>query len=714
MKIILLSRRLVRGILSATVAALSLLTTSVHAEVRFYPVVNLANNSGLSFSPVIATGPGDNVYVAWYDNTFGGNEILFSRSTDSGTTFSAPVNLSNNLGFSSFPSLAVDSQGTIHLAWQDTEYGASEILYARSTDGGVTFSAPVNISNDPETSAKVELAVDGDTIYAVWTDDKGLWVAHSTDGGNSFVKTYRMPDSNGSDPNEAQIAVGSDHRLHVVYQQGTAAAQIYYMYSDDAGVTFSVPLAISASGLKSTSPSIAVDNTGHVYVAWVDSTSTTSHSEIYMAISADAGANFAAPFNVTNNQGISIGPDLAVDSAGTLYMVWQDTTPGNYEAMFTHSIDHGASFGAQVNIAPSQLGSLITHVAADSKGNIFVVWDDNRFGTFDPIVAVGRDGLPAIYDAKAQPNPFTPNGDGVDDTITFSASFTEELRWELDILNSSNQVVRYFRGTSNSLSQVWDGTDRKGRIVPDGIYTYNITGVTPTTERAVPASGNIRVNTSTLDVEPNIDQFLVDPTTFGPDGDGRREIVNVIATLNKSMDWVISYQTLDGQEVFSQTGTGFEVAAIWDGKDYGGTWQPNGKYNVVFNAIDDIGRSVTAEQVIIIDTIKPEITNIAFSPTVFTPNGDGIDDVTTLGFTLSEGALVTIYVYESQGGSLVRELYRESWLNVGPTNISVTWDGLSGTGVPVPAGNYKFKIWARDYAANKAPTYPYVVTVTVK
>lgn len=704
------TRAVLAGALSAAFAVLA--STAAQAEVRFYPVVNLANNTGLSFSPSIAAGPENNVYVAWYDNTEGGNEILFSRSTDNGTTFSAAQDISNNLGISTFPTVVTDASGKVHVAWQDTEYGASEILYSQSADGGLTFSAPVNISNDPGTSSRVVLAVDGSTLYAAWVDGEGISVARSV-AGAAFVTVYREDSVSNQDPISPKLAVGPNGRLHLAYQRSDGVQpRIYHSFSDDQGASFSAPVALSSPDRRAGDVAIAADAEGRVYVAWTDSTDVP---EINLAISSDHGATFGTPANVTSNSGISIAPDLALDAEGVLYMVWQDTTPGNYEAMFTRSLDHGQTFEPQVNISPSALGSLITSVAIDSLGNVLTVWDDNRFGTFDPIVAVGRDDLPAIDNPKATPNPFSPNADGTDDATTLTADFSQQINWQVDLYDPSNRIVQNFRGNSTQLSVVWNGRDRNGRPLADGKYTYKILGTNSSKVRAIPAEGKVTINTTSDTEPPVVESFSVDPTIFGPDGDGRRESIAIDADFNKNVNWTLSYRTLDGVEVFSQNGAGTHVVATWDGRDYGGTWQANGNYKVVLQGTDDIGRSVSAEQALEIDTVKPVISNINFSPAAFTPDGDGVEDTTTLNFIVSEGSLVTIYIYESNGGSLVRELYREP-LADGEENIdiSVVWDGLSGTGVKVPAGNYIFKIWSRDYGANKAPEYPYVSSVTVK
>src|ERR671931_681603 len=45
-------------------------------------------------APIAASG--DNIYVTWWENKTGNNEVMFKGSTDSGKTFSSKMNLSNS------------------------------------------------------------------------------------------------------------------------------------------------------------------------------------------------------------------------------------------------------------------------------------------------------------------------------------------------------------------------------------------------------------------------------------------------------------------------------------------------------------------------------------------------------------------------------------------------------------------------------------------
>ena len=77
--------------------------------------------------------------------------ILFARSTDGGATFSSPIPLSDPTGsFSFLPDVAVDrnNNNNVYVVWtRVTTVG--EIVIVKSTDGGVSFGPPVAFNPGP-------------------------------------------------------------------------------------------------------------------------------------------------------------------------------------------------------------------------------------------------------------------------------------------------------------------------------------------------------------------------------------------------------------------------------------------------------------------------------------------------------------------------------------------------------------------------------------
>src|SRR5229473_263712 len=176
---------------------LAVMCTTARAQVFSTPPTNVSNNSDFSFTPQVAVDLSGNIYsgniyVVWEDDTANSN-ILFSRSTDGGTTFSTPKNLSNSSGFSFNPRIALDAKGNINVVWEDDTPGNPDVFFTRSTDGGATFfPKPVNLSNNPTgSSITPQIAVDKNgNINVVWEDDiaghSDISFNRSADNGATF------------------------------------------------------------------------------------------------------------------------------------------------------------------------------------------------------------------------------------------------------------------------------------------------------------------------------------------------------------------------------------------------------------------------------------------------------------------------------------------------------------------------------------------------
>ena len=86
-----------------------------------------------------------------------------------------------------------------------------------------------------------------------------------------------------------------------------------------------------------------------------------------------------------------------------------------------------------------------------------------------------------LLQVDARPNPFTPNGDALNETVTFSfkvREVTAERPVALRIYDLSGRLVHelpVIQATSGQFEQVWNGRDASGGLVPPGIYLYEVT-----------------------------------------------------------------------------------------------------------------------------------------------------------------------------------------------------------------------------------------------
>ncbi len=259
------------------------LARSTDGGKTFASPVNLSNNAGFSISPSVAAS-GNSVVVAWHDETPGNSEIFLSRSTDAGKTFTPPVNLSNNAGFSfsAFPSVAVLGD-SVFVAWHDQTPGNFEIFLARSTDGGKTFTPPVNLSNNAGFSLDPSVAVLGDSVFVAWMDEtpgnSEIFLARSTDGGATFSPPVNFSNNAGLSGGVSVAVLGDS--VVVAWMDTTQGNwEIFLVRSTDGGATFTPPVNLSSNAGFSANPSVAVSGDS-VVVAWTDD--TPGNQEIFLA-----------------------------------------------------------------------------------------------------------------------------------------------------------------------------------------------------------------------------------------------------------------------------------------------------------------------------------------------------------------------------------------------------------------------------------------------
>ena len=171
------------------------------------------------------------IYVAWRAILPGDvRDIVITRSGDAGRTWAAPVRARDDDWVypgcpHAGPSLEVDAEGAVHVAWWTGKEGAAGVYYARSTDGAKSFAAQPIATGERARPAHVQLAVAGRQVYLAWDDGLSdiprVLLRRSSDQGRSF-----RPAELVSDPEAAAtfpvLALRGDS-LAVAWSQTTPA-----------------------------------------------------------------------------------------------------------------------------------------------------------------------------------------------------------------------------------------------------------------------------------------------------------------------------------------------------------------------------------------------------------------------------------------------------------------------------------------------------------
>ncbi|MBA4094956.1 MAG: hypothetical protein C0489_12845, partial [Candidatus Accumulibacter sp.] len=236
----------------------------------------------------VAFIPDGGQVLAWAEQ--GGKDVWLRIVSGDGRP-GAPVNVSRSPAtFSWLPRIAVDpGRNRLYLLWQEIIFSGGshggDILFARSSDGGRTFSPPLNLSRskggdgkgrldrDTWSNGSLDLAVGTDgTVFAAWTEYHGaLWLSHSRDAGSSFSAPRRIAGDDRQPARAPSLAVGPGRAVHLAWTVGEdPRAAIRLATSHDNGASFDAPRLIGDADGRADAPRLAVDGGGrlHLVYAW--------------------------------------------------------------------------------------------------------------------------------------------------------------------------------------------------------------------------------------------------------------------------------------------------------------------------------------------------------------------------------------------------------------------------------------------------------------
>ena len=345
--------------------------------------------------------------LAWVDQ--GRKDLQFQkRSFASGQPGGAPVNVSRSPGtFSWHPRIAVPKAGTVYLLWQEIIFSGGshggDILFARSTDGGAHFDAPLNLSQSRGGDGKgrldratwsngsLDLAVAADgTVLAAWTEYHGaLWLARSRDGGLRFSEPRRIAGDDARPARGPALAAGPGGQVYLAWSEGGGGG-IALASSQDGGASFGAPRRVSSGPGHVDAPRLAVDAEGGLHLVYAQAPAgREGRSHIRYARSPGGPAPFDEARTVSaagSGAESAAYPAIAVDGGDRVYVSWEvmaKGAPRPHALGIAVSGDGGKRFGLPAQVPGSAVergagggshqGLLGKKLAADATGRLAVV-----------------------------------------------------------------------------------------------------------------------------------------------------------------------------------------------------------------------------------------------------------------------------------------------------------------------------------------------------
>lgn len=366
----------------------------------------------------VAAAPDDALYALWSDiSDFEDVRIHLTRSVDGGETWSASALIFDGVPYQEY-AIAADADG-VHVLLVDFEEQQQErkrLYHAVSTDGGDTFTTPVQVGERENVEGiRVFTGLGRLFVHAVnlGSVENGIpfenYLYVSDDAGASWTEKPLLPGLTVQHPAFAL----RDGVIHMAYGGFLVTPDIMYTRSADLGDSWLPPVAASqGAGVHSQLPRIAVDDEA-VHVAWEDD--RTDDYNVFYTRSTDGGASFG-PDEQLNDTYYGARVKL-IDHGDRLHMAWvqyhgDNGWPGTWSSgdagiiWYKSSDDSGATWSEEFRVSqnedipPIDLPSRgANHVwLAPTSAGVHAAWLDKRDGNVDLYV---RNALLAVAPCAA-------------------------------------------------------------------------------------------------------------------------------------------------------------------------------------------------------------------------------------------------------------------------------------------------------------------------
>lgn len=258
------------------------------------------------FTTSIAAGTDGSIHYVWIRD----EKTVLHKSRDTSGNWSAQRTVASNQNFANGVNIAVQGN-TIFAIWK----GEGSGMYATSTNNGETWT-PKPLGNKIYGGGigTPSIAVSGTNVYVAWLG-ADLYNYFGKWNGSSFDIQRTFADKNLREP---QIAIMPDGRIAMANRDDSNA----YYAEQRADGTWDVQ-QISTAGGVTPQTAIAVDKGGNVHMAWVEYQSGTR--QVMYALRRKGADAFLEPVVVTSDaHHYKVNLSLAVDSSGySVQLLWE-------------------------------------------------------------------------------------------------------------------------------------------------------------------------------------------------------------------------------------------------------------------------------------------------------------------------------------------------------------------------------------------------------
>lgn len=424
----------------------------------------------LTFYPDMVS-EGNTVHVVYVNSN---NGVGYVRSTDEGVTWSQPIELSDSAHSSGvFTPKLVVSGSNVMVLWIDRSHilNRRNIGYVLSNNAGGSWNQSQYIlEQNLESISDIAVAGSNSAIAVVFNTQSGhsldFYGLKSTDFGSTWNQATYIFESNQSGKTDM---AGYGGHLHFVWLGNFEDGEIwetYYINSHDGGDTWSdnVPLA-DLDSIGSYWPAITTGGSGELAVAWTDFKYSPNWwtADIFVRFSFDNGQYWTDEQQISYTH-LDAYPDIFW-SGDTVQVVWERGNLSERSVYYLCSTDDGISWGDEYRL-DSDTSASYTPVVSAFGTRRYAIWADQRNHPQDSIF---RGVYFTYYDDLTEVNESYVIPDKRYNSIVYPNPFNHSVIIGMTDISGSDITVEIYDILGNMIRKLNRGGGSNGL---DGLIWY--------------------------------------------------------------------------------------------------------------------------------------------------------------------------------------------------------------------------------------------------
>ena len=448
-----------------------------------------------------------------------------------------------------------------------------------------------------------------------------------------------------------------------------------------------IPESVMWNGILD-SGEVASDRTYYYYVTATDDNGNVGKSPLYEITvdNTEPAVEIVPPSESSKIFGGGGKPTLKIKQSGSVEDLWIGTVSdvaGNvvrtwqWENTSPEDVEWDGKNDFGVAVDEGVYTYRLT--AVDKAGN-----------TVEPTVVsnIIYDAIPRSVNMTIKDSPFSPNGDGVKDTLEITPVMSNSsglVSWKIEALDKLGRSLRNWNGTNEPpVVFDYDGKDSNGIVLSDGDYQLKYS--------ANFNNGQESVITRNFSIDKTAPSAFVKTgnSIFSPDGDGKLDTMEIFQETSKEKSWFGEILDASGRIVKSYEYGEVPPASItWDGASSENTIN-DGFYTYKLYATDLAGNTGTAvTKTFELNTGTTEVL-LSVSEKAFSPNGDKVKDSLVFTPQIKTSSAIVEYkltIYDAKENPV------KTFADNRALPKSISWNGTSDEGILCSDGTYSAKLF---------------------